>query len=130
MGKSNVDKIVICCGDFVYSVSDHFIVHKAEPFWYNLFNFQFKYYSRCGVQGYVIHYILVSGDIEFKVVLFLGNHKISISVLAFVVRQSLQSVVSSNGYWEICVFFEVLLLKTVPEASIVRRLRSVTYVQS
>lgn len=100
------------------------------PFWYNLFNFQFKYYSRCDVQGYVFHYFLVSGDIEFKVVLFLGNHKISISVLVFVVRQSLQSVVSSNGYWEICVFYEILLLKTVPEASTVRRLRSVTHVQS
>ena len=52
----------------------------------------------------VTFFILVSGDIEFKVVLFLGNHKTSISVLEFVVRQSLQSIVSSNGYWEILFF--------------------------
>ena len=67
----------------------------------------------------VTFFILVSGDIEFKVVLFLGNHKTSISVLEFVVRQSLQSIVPRMGIGKSC-----FLRGFAIEASTVRRLRS------
>lgn len=74
---------------------------------YLIFNFNII----AGVMSEVTFFILVSRDIEFKVVLFLGNHKISISVLEFVVRQSLQSVVPSNGYWEILCFLRGFVTK-------------------